>query len=291
MRKTATEARQPFQFSWEVPEAGYQCKQGYPRNDAKPELQLMLVEHAPYGVSRRVRRHRTLREETALFREFAKVDLTPEGVIAFANRYGALGGELRYPVTLSSPGANEQQGIPGEAGEALAAWYTEISAVRRLLPLYYPDRKPEIIFETDTERITARWPDGWEMVVFRATEPDTYERLKDKPTEIMRHYLKTQINRKLSEYRSAGRLLEYNGALRLFIVPSSLIAAIWLQFALAIDGDRKYRSCKNCKKWFELGGAGRRADAETCSDTCRAAFTYKQKKAKRTRRGRKHGKR
>jgi hypothetical protein len=285
MRITSTQTRQPFQFSWEVSEGGYQCEQGYALDDPKPEPELMLVEHAPDGVSRRVRQHRTLREETALFLEFAKVDLTCEGVVAFANRYGTLG----LPVTIGSPRTNKQQGI--NVGEALAAWYTEISAVRRLLPLYYPDRKPEIIFETDTERITARWPNGWEMVVFRATEPDTYERLKGKPTEIMRHYLKMQINRKLSEHTSTGRLLDYNGALTLFIVPSSLIAAIWLQFACAIDDNRKYRSCKNCKKWFGLGGAGRRADAETCSDSCRAAFTYKQKKAKKTRRGRKHAKR
>ena len=287
MRTTTTERRQPFQFSWEVPEGGYQCEQEYDL-EAKPEPELMLVEHAPDGVLRRVRQHRTLREETALFLEFAKVDLTSEAVIAFANRYGTLGGKLRHPVTIGSPGAKQQGFNPGEA---LAAWYREISAVRRLLPLRYPDRKPEITFETDTESITARWPDGWEMVVFRATEPDTYERLKDKPTEIMRHYLKTQINRKLSEHWSTGRLLEYKGALTLFIVPSSLIAAIWLQFACAIDGNHKYQSCKNCKKWFELGGAGRRADAETCSDSCRAAFTYRQKKAKKTKRRRKHAKR
>jgi hypothetical protein len=288
MRHTSIDSLQPFQFSWEVPETGYQCKQAYRDNDAKPESEQMLVEHAPDGVSRRVRRHRTLREETALFREFAKVDLTPEGVIAFANRYGTLGGNVRQPIKIGSSRA-KQHGF--NFGEPLATWYTEISEVRRLLPLFDPDGKPEIIFETHTESITALWPDGWGVVAFRATEPDTYERLKDKPTEIMRHYLKTQINRKLLDHKSTGRLLEYNGALRLFIVPESLIAAIWLQFACAIDGNRKYRSCKNCKKWFEVGRAGRRADAETCSDSCRAAFTYKRKKAKTTRRGRKHGKR
>jgi hypothetical protein len=274
MRKNASEVRQPFQFAWEVPEGVYQCEQGYALDAEKPELS--LVERTPIGVARKGRLHRILREESGLFLEFAKVDLTPEGVIAFANRYGALGGKLRRPVTIGSPRAKQQSVY---SGEALGAWFREISAVRRLLPVWDQDRKPEIIFKTDPESITASWPAGVEVVVFRATEPDIYERLRDKPTEIARHYLRTQINLKLLEHPSTGRLLEERsrGELALFIVPSSLIAAIWLQFACAIDGNRKYRPCKNCKKWFELGGRGRRADAEACSDSCRAAFAYKEK--------------
>jgi hypothetical protein len=288
MRKTSSEARQPFQFVLEVPEGGYRCEQARALDAEEPEL--TLVECTPLGISRRVIRRRPLREESGLFLEFAKVDLTPEGVIAFANRYGALGGKIRRPVTIGSPRAKQQSTY---WGEALAAWFTEIRAVRKVLPLLdqYKElsdqnKKREIIFKTDPESIIACWPAGWEVVVLRATDPDTYERLKDNPTETARRYLKTQVDLKLEEHPSTGRLVQdrSRGALTLFVMPSSLIAAIWLQVACAIDGDRQYRSCKNCKKWFELGGSGRRADAQVCSDSCRAAFTYRQKKAKENRR-------
>ena len=152
--------------------------------------------------------------------------------------------------------------------------------VRRLLQIWHSDSKPEVKFKTTPESIFAEWESGSEAVVFRATDADTYERLKDNTSEIAQHYLRTKVNAKLLEHPATARLIhdKAHGALALFIVPSSLISAIWLQFAMAIDGDRNYRSCKNCGKWFEVGGSARRVDAEACSPSCRAAFAYRKGK-------------
>ena len=272
--------RQPFQFAWEVPESGYRRERAYAIDASlRPEkkAELMLVEPTPVGVARMVKRHRTLKDATALFKTFADIDPTPDGVVSFANQYGALGGTLSRMVTIGKPDA---KGKPLHTGEPITAWLTEIAEIRRLLSVWDQDAKCEITFRTAPESIVAEWPSGTEIVVFRATDPETYERLRGKPTEIAQHYLRTKVNAKLLEHPATARLLyeKTRGAPGLFIVPSSLIAAIWLQFAAAIDGSRQYRSCKNCGKWFEVGGSVRRADTEACSASCRAAFAYRKGK-------------
>jgi hypothetical protein len=42
----------------------------------------------------------------------------------------------------------------------------------------------------------------------------------------------------------------------------TLLGCMWLQFARAIGGDKSYRVCQNCKRWFEIGGGthGGRSD-------------------------------
>ncbi len=55
--------------------------------------------------------------------------------------------------------------------------------------------------------------------------------------------------------------------LRLTFEVRSLIAAMWLQFALAVDGQREYRPCPVCGDWWDATEA--RSDRKTCSDRCR----------------------
>ncbi len=83
------------------------------------------------------------------------------------------------------------------------------------------------------------------------------------------YYLQRVVNRQLMTHSSTPHLLwDMERRLQLFITPSSLIGALWLQFATAIDGDRKYRTCDHCHNWFEKG-AKVRADAKFCSSNCR----------------------
>jgi hypothetical protein len=52
------------------------------------------------------------------------------------------------------------------------------------------------------------------------------------------------------------------------IIPENLLSAMWLQFAQAIDGNRKYRARKECGRWFEIStdDAGFRVNRVFCSD-------------------------
>src|SRR5262249_20705633 len=65
------------------------------------------------------------------------------------------------------------------------------------------------------------------------------------------------------------------------VVPESLLAALWLQFALAADGDRKFQRCPACGRWFELAPQVNRADRLTCSSSCRTrAYLQRKERAR-----------
>lgn len=67
----------------------------------------------------------------------------------------------------------------------------------------------------------------------------------------------------------------------LAIEPLALVSALWLQFALAITGDKSFSECKFCKKVFEISTeqTGFRRHREFCSDSCK---TMDYRKRKRT---------
>ncbi len=87
------------------------------------------------------------------------------------------------------------------------------------------------------------------------------------------HYIQRQINEKLKEHNVTSRLLwdSRHTRLGLHIVPRSLIGRIWLQFARAIDGNRAFRRCQDCRKWFEVTPHVTRTDRIFCSPTCKAS--------------------
>lgn len=64
---------------------------------------------------------------------------------------------------------------------------------------------------------------------------------------------------------------EHDGLIKLSLVPTSLEAAIRLQFFQAATSGRSHIQCASprCEKWFEVGPGGKRKGAKTCSDRCR----------------------
>src|SRR5262245_32867149 len=79
-----------FEFTWWVAEDGYQWEQG-PRGR-------LLAPRDPAGF--RTRAYSPLQKHTGLFREFAQTPRTPDGVLAFANRFG--------PLTIGQFGRHEE---------------------------------------------------------------------------------------------------------------------------------------------------------------------------------------
>ncbi len=89
------------------------------------------------------------------------------------------------------------------------------------------------------------------------------------------------INRQIA---ASPRLLwnHKEGRLDLHIIPNSLIGALWLQFAQAVDGDRKYRRCEECRTWFEISPKTARVTRLYCSNACRSkAYRKRQLEAER----------
>jgi hypothetical protein len=54
------------------------------------------------------------------------------------------------------------------------------------------------------------------------------------------------------------------------VVATGLLEALWLQLALAIDGDKRHRACAQCGRWFELDPAIARTSRTFCSDACKS---------------------
>ena len=72
---------------------------------------------------------------------------------------------------------------------------------------------------------------------------------------------------------NAAIVTDHNG-IRLKVMPTCLLDALWLQLAQAKShGSANFRECLKCHNLFMAGaGADRRADAKFCSDECRIEF-------------------
>jgi hypothetical protein len=94
-----------------------------------------------------------------------------------------------------------------------------------------------------------------------------------------RRHLRDRINSKLSTYTSPALFL--GSELRRFSIhlsPSGLSGCLWLQFALAVEGDKSYQQCGECRTWFEVGGnRTARSDKKFCTPTCKANHHRKAK--------------
>lgn len=97
-------------------------------------------------------------------------------------------------------------------------------------------------------------------------------------------YIQTQVNAHLAGPGApvTPRLLwdPEMTALGLYCVPPSLRAALWLQCAQAIAGNKSYRQCRACAKWFEVSVEASRPTRLYCSDACRfKAYRRRQDEA------------
>ncbi len=72
-----------------------------------------------------------------------------------------------------------------------------------------------------------------------------------------------------------------SGKPRVLLEPLTLIAALWLQLALDVTGDKRFVACKFCRRPFEISTelTGFRSHREFCSDSCK---TLDYRKRKRT---------
>ena len=243
--------------------------------------------------------YRPLKSEPALFRTFASLSDREETFATFASGYGDLYDPdylVRDGRVLSpDDGLEGGQGFDG-LGNKLAVW----RAHRRLLAfaLRLWDALSEgcarDVIGTDLVLTPAPRDNGdsarqstmriqgriGKMLVDLGAHPSAiptrggeygwlgYASKASSPEAIVQSALATLITEMCG---SVDVAMEVSGAqpggLRLTFEVSSLIGAMWLQFALAVDGNRRYRSCPECGEWWDATET--RSDRQTCSDRCR----------------------
>lgn len=94
--------------------------------------------------------------------------------------------------------------------------------------------------------------------------------------------LKWLFDRHLQDVQ--GRLaFNQAGQPRLLLEPLTLIAAMWLQLALAVTGEKRFVACKFCRRMFEISTAqtGFRSHREFCSDSCKTMDYRKRQRTAR----------
>ena len=121
----------------------------------------------------------------------------------------------------------------GLSGDRLEDWEREIPHVRKAIALWERTQRGEVT---------------------------------DQEVQVLQHGL----NQKLLHTVSVHLVPDVrHGGLTLRMRPFTLRGALWLQLAEAVSGNKEFRSCPTCGKWFELNPDTARTNRQFCSDACR----------------------
>jgi len=195
----------------------------------------LIVEVPDLEGRTRYERQRKVPPGTA-YLDFASVDVDDEpSVLGFAARHGLLGRDVRFRI----PGTRRPA-----SGEALSTWRDEIRALSEVLRVY---RLADV-----SDGVVPLWQSdaGWRSV-------------------------QKSVNLRIGEHVGpAARLLWDRPSERLVLrlVPRTLLGAMWLQVARAIDAGTQYVGCAACHRFVALHPdrlLGRRSDARYCSSACK----------------------
>lgn len=239
--------------------------------------------------------YRPLTDHPALFLEFAETPPTREGILDFANRYGAL---FRFgEVELVEHGDGDE---PVLLGETLATWRAEIADMRHVWHVWSLHQARD---EAGLRRLFRWWgsppgPYGVEYVVEDEAEVEQpralatllhsatgartplHERCRFGDVFLPALFrVRGIINAKLLEHPSMPCLVvDTKNRLNLHVRPTSLLAAMWLQFGQAVLG-KKYRRCRVCGRWEDVTERDPRwVQHKECGARLRSARNYAKKK-------------
>lgn len=268
-----------------------------------PDPPPYLVGPAPVGVGAyshprgvlREGRHRDDGIHEGLHRRFAALARQDE-IKAFADRFGDLG-----------QGATQvSEGIGGSmwAGESLDLWKREAGAMASLLETWEHvasgDHRAElrrrVQWHNGPPLTVMWWPEGvgegrpCERLAEAEYEDPRFGRSRGEAPaalrrwtfgdalEPARHYVHREVNGRLAGHVNARVLPYADAAYRITFTPDSLLAALYVLFALELAKDEPMRICA-----YEACGAAfspRRRNQHYCSDACRRNASYHRVKAK-----------
>ena len=290
---------QSFEFQWDVRDAGYRWIDT-DSGDPKPEPGSYLTDGRPLGTAGyNVRRCNPLALYSGLFLVFSDVDPTPESVERFANKYGMLGGDGQKFITL--PEHTTEKGTLMGSGERLGYWHDEILSMRQAVSVWQMARKGDVeglspFIEWDGrsvrynshpelapgERPEVPYYQTLSLIANEELNPERFNRFRPRDViEPALCYVQQVVNNRLKGRISPRMLWTEDGSrLCLFFVPGSLAGALWLQLARAIENDSDFRTCDECRIWFEVAPGRGRTDKTYCSDACRNR-AYRRRKAAR----------
>jgi len=281
------------QFDWTVPNAGYGLIEteevDFKTGKSKPGTFLTNDWKADSPLDLGGTVYQPITDKTGLCRTLADTPLTRDGVLAFANRYGALLGPSGDMIILPHrPGS--AGGLQSGRGESLDTWHDAVGHLQLVCSIWELIRKRDVEklgqhvrrrnglveFETHPHLPNDVFPPAPFIRITRtlAVEELTPTVLASKsPADVITpafRFIQHIVNQKLAECGSPRMLWdEGKGRMTVRHVPDNLLGAIWLQMALAIERNVEFRRCTECDTWFEVSREGGRSDKIYCSSACR----------------------
>ncbi len=283
-----------FYFQWEVPEGGFRWIEPDPEGQIGSPLPGESPEEAkerqlvPAGEWDQVKWRTThpLDDEKALFRTFADLEPEENQILEFANQHGQLqlkpneelrkirpAGENR---TFGSNRADWTERI-GEMKAAVQLWEAARSHDPKAFEGFMEIRGGDVEWGTSLLPIVLKRLKIWELPK-PAPELEGLQKLVWTAEELVKRianhcFFPLGLHPRLDDGPSSD-------ALFLELVPTSLISAMWLQFAYWTQGGRSFPKCKQCGKRFAVALDAKRVVADYCSDACRfKAYRIRKKKA------------
>jgi hypothetical protein len=309
------------QFRWPVLADGHRWIKGKKGGGPKPRRDILAITPvAGAGAGHQTKWYAPLRETPALFRTFADIVATEEGILNFANRFGMLGGAADSAKDRNGPANASDFDHVVLGQEPLTEWLERIFSMRQAIALRQMATSRDVaglrkILVRDQETVWLRPKVSWLLPDWR--NPDPVEELPKappwfhgerinaaEPSVVSLEGSATERGRQLGDLgiveaawsAVAGVTNRFlRGALdsRLYIDaetgqgevfqdPDSLGSALWLQFANSITEGTRFRTCKTCGEWFALPLRGSRVSREYCTDACRfKAYRDRQDEARR----------
>jgi hypothetical protein len=282
-----------YHFIWKAPRAGCRVVSANPAHEERePYSKAPVTNEARYLVfadpQGEALLYRPRETDPGLFMAFKNTPTTEAEIRAFAERYGFLGGpdthRVKGPAEAEIRTFTERSGVPVPGdffGERISSWRKRInrmhqvceveSAVRHLdLPYLkdHIDMRGDVVAYRDDKK--KPWPGrlAFSLICSDRYRPELRELIRvGDYVMAARCFLQEQINEHLKDAASPRLLWDNDGELRMFHVPSSLLACMWLQLAESIDHGLRWRTCRQCGAFF----SGGRKDKQFCSTRCRVA--------------------
>lgn len=279
---------------WRVDEYHWVKAVPWERTEGRPwtdEEASWVLTKTPDGSQTRV--YNPLQEHPGLFKTFAGTSPTREGVARFASRYGMLG--LRSPHTTEWEFGSQQI-----SGEALDQWRWHIEVVKLTLVVQTALQAGDIM---TLRQVYEAWLD---LRVFCYLDGNVSLHPDDFPTgpqpdiwwtdprcEVdiveVRYSLGDILTAALKGHLSPKIVPTESASFDLFMVPDSLVSAMWYQVTQLVVGHKEFRCCarSGCDAWIEisLGLTGSRSSKRYCTDGCRMkAYRMRQEQARELKR-------
>ena len=299
-----------LEFSWDVVAKGYEwANKGKPYSHTwtKKEYEEFTVDnrylvgretYGGFGETYQVKRYFPLNKDHAdLFQVFAAVVPDTIGIQRFANEYGLLGGKYSVGVEFITvvrrmvelyrnrpdfPATRISFEPNYTSGEPFAAWVNQILKMKHAVKVWSLLNRRD---ETGLREYVK-----WHHKIFYFVDPETDEKLGN--SQLIDSYANSGDENKIvqGEIRRPARVLlaglineNLKGQVSpmtlcrvgleettLRFIPESLLGALWLQFAQALDKSYAYRQCEECGIWFDIAKhVGARSDKRTCGATCK----------------------